>query len=130
MRRPVLILIALAVAGACSSSGGKKDDPAVSTSSTSSTVTTHQMTFEECQKSGEYPGGRYAVEYDNGVCKVQKPAAAETTATTAAPATTVTALSFASCADAKAAGYSSMRKGEPGYSTKLDRDGDGVACDT
>ena len=69
MRRPVLILIALAFAGACSSSGGK-DDPAVSTSST---PTTHRMTFEECQASATYPGGgRYAVEYDNGVCTVQK----------------------------------------------------------
>jgi hypothetical protein len=32
-----------------------------------------KMTFEQCQASGEYPGGRYAVEYDNGLCKVQKP---------------------------------------------------------
>ena len=31
------------------------------------------MTFAECQASAEYPGGRYAVEYDNGVCTVQKP---------------------------------------------------------
>lgn len=68
MRRTVLVLIvALAAAGACSSSGGK--GPAASTS------TTHQMTFEECQASATYGtnGGRYSVEYDNGVCKVQKP---------------------------------------------------------
>nr|WP_275887260.1 excalibur calcium-binding domain-containing protein [Lysinibacillus fusiformis] len=26
------------------------------------------------------------------------------------------------------AGYSDIRKGEPGYSSKLDRDGDGIAC--
>lgn len=32
-----------------------------------------KMTFAECQKSGEYPGGRYAVEFDNGACTVQKP---------------------------------------------------------
>lgn len=32
-----------------------------------------KMTFAECQASAEYPGGRYAVEYDNGVCTVQKP---------------------------------------------------------
>lgn len=31
------------------------------------------MTFEECQASAEYPGGRYAVEFDKGVCTVQKP---------------------------------------------------------
>lgn len=32
-----------------------------------------KMTFAQCQASGEYPGGRYAVEYDNGVCTVQRP---------------------------------------------------------
>ncbi len=38
-------------------------------------------------------------------------------------------LSFRSCKQARAAGYSHMRKGQPGYSRKLDRDGDGIACD-
>ncbi len=32
-----------------------------------------RMTFAECQASGEYPGGRYAAEFDNGVCTVQRP---------------------------------------------------------
>ena len=33
-----------------------------------------KMTFAECQRSAEYGnGGQYAVEFDNGVCKVQKP---------------------------------------------------------
>jgi len=36
---------------------------------------------------------------------------------------------FASCAEAKAAGHQALKKGEAGYSKKLDRDGDGVACD-
>lgn len=36
-------------------------------------ATPAKMTFAECQKQGEYPGGRYAVEFDNGVCTVQKP---------------------------------------------------------
>lgn len=36
---------------------------------------------------------------------------------------------FKDCAQALAAGYTSMRRGEPGYSKKLDRDGDGVACE-
>ena len=39
-------------------------------------------------------------------------------------------VSFSSCAAARAAGYSSMRTGEPGYSLKLDRDKDGVACES
>lgn len=38
-------------------------------------------------------------------------------------------LHFGSCKEARAAGYSHMRRGEPGYSPHLDRDGDGIACD-
>ena len=34
---------------------------------------------------------------------------------------------FKSC---KAAGYSDMKRGEPGYSSNLDRDGDGIACES
>ena len=37
---------------------------------------------------------------------------------------------FKSCKAAKAAGYSDMKRGEPGYSTNLDRDGDGIACES
>jgi Excalibur calcium-binding domain len=36
---------------------------------------------------------------------------------------------FGSCAIARKAGYSHMRRGQKGYSANLDRDGDGVACD-
>lgn len=36
---------------------------------------------------------------------------------------------FSSCKEAKAAGFSNIPKGHPAYSSKLDRDGDGVACD-
>ena len=37
---------------------------------------------------------------------------------------------FKSCKEARAAGYSNIKKGEPGYSSKLDRDGDGIACES
>ena len=36
---------------------------------------------------------------------------------------------FASCAEAKAAGKAPLHKGDPGYSAKMDGDGDGVACE-
>ena len=39
------------------------------------------------------------------------------------------AARFKSCAAAKRAGYSNMRRGQKGYSKNLDRDGDGLACD-
>ena len=41
-----------------------------------------------------------------------------------------TTVKFKSCKAAKAAGYSDMKKGEPGYSSNLDRDGDGIACES
>ncbi len=37
---------------------------------------------------------------------------------------------YSSCADARAAGAAPMRRGEPGYRKGLDRDNDGIACDT
>jgi Excalibur calcium-binding domain len=36
---------------------------------------------------------------------------------------------FGSCKAARKAGYTHMRRGQPGYSANLDRDGDGIACD-
>ena len=36
---------------------------------------------------------------------------------------------YANCKEARAAGAAPIRVGEPGYSRKLDRDGDGIACE-
>lgn len=48
-----------------------------------------------------------------------------------APIPTVpqSSVNYGSCADAKAAGAAPIYQGEPGYSAKLDRDKDGIACD-
>lgn len=35
---------------------------------------------------------------------------------------------FANCGDARAAGFSSIRRGQPGYAAHLDIDNDGTAC--
>jgi hypothetical protein len=43
-----------------------------------------------------------------------------------APAAGVT---YANCTAARAAGVTPLHRGEPGYSTKLDRDRDGIACE-
>ena len=37
---------------------------------------------------------------------------------------------FANCSAARAAGRSNIRAGEPGYGPHLDRDGDGIACES
>ena len=39
------------------------------------------------------------------------------------------AVYFANCSEARAAGFSRIRRGSPGYASHLDRDGDGVACE-
>lgn len=36
---------------------------------------------------------------------------------------------YKNCSEARAAGVTPLHAGEPGYSSKLDRDGDGVACE-
>jgi hypothetical protein len=36
---------------------------------------------------------------------------------------------YANCTEVRAAGAAPIHRGEPGYSKKLDRDGDGVACE-
>lgn len=40
-----------------------------------------------------------------------------------------TSTHYASCADARAAGVTPLRRGDAGYGTHLDRDGDGIACE-
>jgi hypothetical protein len=35
---------------------------------------------------------------------------------------------YANCAEVRKAGAAPLHKGDPGYSTKFDRDGDGIAC--
>lgn len=36
---------------------------------------------------------------------------------------------YANCAAARAAGAAPVRRGEPGYGSHLDRDGDGIGCE-
>ncbi|QNS08493.1 excalibur calcium-binding domain-containing protein [Streptomyces xanthii] len=37
---------------------------------------------------------------------------------------------YANCSEARAAGAAPVHRGEPGYASHLDRDGDGIGCDT
>lgn len=63
-----------------------------------------------------------------------KPAPAKP-ATSSPPATTTTTepaappVLYANCDEVRAAGAAPIRRGQPGYSPSLDRDGDGVACE-
>lgn len=46
-----------------------------------------------------------------------------------APARASSSGVFANCTAARAAGAAPVRRGDPGYGTHLDRDGDGVGCE-
>ncbi|MBF6094956.1 GmrSD restriction endonuclease domain-containing protein [Nocardia cyriacigeorgica] len=46
-----------------------------------------------------------------------------------APPPTQARVSYPNCAAARAAGAAPLHRGDPGYSAKLDRDNDGVACE-
>lgn len=46
-----------------------------------------------------------------------------------APAPAPPKVSYKSCAEVKAAGAAPLHRGDPGYSSSLDRDGDGIACE-
>lgn len=46
-----------------------------------------------------------------------------------APAPSRTQGAYANCSAARADGAANIRRGEPGYGSHLDRDGDGVACE-
>ncbi|MHA0036755.1 excalibur calcium-binding domain-containing protein [Deinococcus sp. PESE-13] len=60
-----------------------------------------------------------------------KPAVPVTPKPTTTPAvpTSPAGTIYRSCAEARAAGAAPLRRGLPGYNPKLDRDGDGVACE-
>lgn len=45
------------------------------------------------------------------------------------PTKTAENVSYANCSEVRAAGAAPIYRGQPGYSSKLDRDGDGVACE-
>ena len=62
---------------------------------------------------------------DVAVAPTPAPVPAPVPAPTPEPAASVY---FANCAAARAAGAAPVRTGDPGYSRKLDRDGDGVGC--
>ena len=49
------------------------------------------------------------------------------TATTTAAAAAI--VVYKNCAEVRAAGKAPLHRGEPGYSTELDHNGDGVACE-
>ncbi|MED4239157.1 excalibur calcium-binding domain-containing protein [Priestia megaterium] len=62
--------------------------------------------------------------------QAEQQAAADKAAQEASQSTnTNTNVFYANCSEVRAAGAAPISQGQPGYSRKLDRDGDGIACD-
>jgi hypothetical protein len=60
---------------------------------------------------------------------VSEPSQASSGTTTSGSASSPGSVYYANCDAARAAGVAPLHRGDPGYDSHLDRDGDGVACE-
>lgn len=67
---------------------------------------------------------------DAPAVQVPQPAPPAATKTTPVPPPPAQEVYYANCSAAKAAGAAPLYRGNPGYRPALDRDGDGIACET
>jgi competence protein ComEC len=82
-------------------------------------------------------GKDIVVKYDGSVTAPTKGDSASTSSTTnpSSPKPTVApnqqeaSVVYKNCSEVKAAGKAPLHRGDPGYSSKLDRDNDGLACE-
>lgn len=83
--------------------------------------------------AGAHPGGLNAEGCHNnrktGGYHCHRGASASARAPQAYGAVSTGRTYFRNCSEARAAGAAPIRAGQAGYSRKLDRDGDGIACE-
>lgn len=82
-----------------------------------------------------HPAARRNTDSDPAPGSGKTPAPATTgkakpPASSPTPAPAPKDVSYKNCTEAKAAGAAPIRRGQPGYGEHLDRDNDGIACDT
>ncbi len=79
----------------------------------------------------DHPGaGRATAGADGRTAATQEvPAPQPTQEPAPQPAQQDTNVYYKNCAAVRAAGKAPLYQGQPGYSSKLDRDGDGIACE-
>ncbi len=119
----VLILLLILLGLAVGNDDGNKTETTTTTTSAPVTTTAPPIT--------ELP----VTEAPTTAAPATEPPTTAAPATTRAPATTAApssggSASYANCTAAKDAGAAPLYRGDPGYSSKLDRDGDGVACES
>ncbi len=120
----VFILVFLPAACAGSDPSTIDDETSTTTEASPSTTEATRTTGDEEPTTKEPP----TTEAPSTTASPSPPTTpAPRPPTTPAPAS---GTSFANCSEARAAGAAPLSRGEPGYSSKLDRDGDGIACET
>ena len=90
-----------------------------------------QGKFRSCKYSNGKVYGLPATEpacYDS-IESIANPAAQSNSTALPAAGLSSGSTSFRNCSEARAAGAAPVRRGDPGYSKKLDRDGDGIGCE-
>lgn len=90
-----------------------------------------QGKFRRCKYSNGKVYGLPATEpacYDS-IESGPKPAAQPDSSALPAAGLSSGSTPFRNCSEARAAGAAPVRRGDPGYSKKLDRDGDGIGCE-
>jgi len=121
MRRIVLTLTAIVLSsGGCGSSGtesGTTTTVGASTTAPSSTTTSTAATTTTAAPA------TVPTTVPRAVPTVRAPAATQ-------PAPALPVVSYSNCDEVRAAGKAPLLRGQPGYRSGLDRDNDGIACDT
>ncbi|WP_415784664.1 excalibur calcium-binding domain-containing protein [Deinococcus saxicola] len=72
------------------------------------------------------PGCQFALSAEKGLGAT--PQTAPVRVTPPIPAVPPSSVTYKNCAAVRAVGKAPLLVGQPGYSRKLDRDGDGLAC--
>lgn len=139
------LLILFGLAGSCGGSDAKTvvetETVTVTTGASASTVTTTATVTAtpdgaapaEPTSAAQEPAEQPAANADVGVDAPEEPEQQRAQFYAPAPEKPAPAPAqsayYPNCAAARSAGAAPLYSGDPGYSSKLDRDGDGVACE-
>lgn len=139
------ILILLGLAGSCGGSDAERivetETVTVTTGASASTVTTTATTTVTPDgaapaaptSAAQAPAEQPAADANVGVDAPEDPEQQRAQFVAPAPEKPAPAPAqsayYPNCAAARSAGVAPLYAGDPGYSSKLDRDGDGVACE-
>jgi uncharacterized membrane protein len=125
-RLAAIALITLSVLGvACQKNSDTKNGTVNTSSSTTSTTEAPSTTATTAKAA---PSTTATTAKATTTTTVR--AATTTTTRPALTTTTAKTVSYANCTAVKNAGKAPLYAGQPGYSTDLDRDRDGVACES